>query len=345
MTRILGQDDALAQLRAAMDGGALHHAWLIAGPEGTGKGSFARIAALRMLAEAIDGDGLPPGFAVPPQHPAAALFAAGSHPDFRLLERLPADKKERGLPRAEWPADIKLARNIAIDQVRDLIAGFAMVPSLSRRRVVIVDAIDDLERNAANALLKSLEEPPAGTVFLLVSHAPGRLLPTIRSRCRLLRFQALEVATIGQLLDMLLPEASPAERTALTEVGQGSIGRALRFAGLDIAAIDARLVAIARSGDFDNAERIALGRLVSGKAAQPRYEAFLARVPSFVAANARERSGSALAEAIGAWEAARQLAAAALPMNLEAATVAFEMGGIVARLAPSAPLQKPGAMR
>ncbi|RHW16527.1 DNA polymerase III subunit delta' [Sphingomonas gilva] len=333
MTIIRGQDTALAQFRAAMDSGALHHAWLIAGPEGSGKGTFARIAALRMLAEAQDADGLPRGFQTPSSHPAAHLFAAGSHPDYRLLDRLPADAKERARPRAEWDPEGKLARNVSIDQVRALQPLFATAPSLSRRRVVVIDSIDDLERAAANALLKNLEEPPQGTVFLLVSHAPGRLLPTIRSRCRLLRFAALDDDAMAAALRAHDPSLPDDRIAALIKAGEGSVGRALHMAGLDLAAIDAVLADIARSGDPTNAQRIALGRAVSGKAAQPRYEAMLDRAPGFIAREARSRRGQPLAEAIAAWEAARALAASALPLNLDPATVAFEMGGHVARLA------------
>jgi DNA polymerase-3 subunit delta' len=330
---IFGQDDALAQFRAALDSGALHHAWLIAGPEGTGKGSFARQAALRMLAEAQDADGLPPGFAVPTSHPAAHYFAAGSHPDYRLLDRLPADAKERTKPRGEWDPEGKLARNISIDQVRSLQPLFATAPSMSQRRVVVIDAIDDLERAAANALLKNLEEPPQGTIFLLVSHAPGRLLPTIRSRCRLLRFAALTDVAMAAALRANDPSLSDDKIAALVKAGEGSVGNALHMAGLDLGAIDDMLTAIARDGDPTNARRIALGKAVSGKAAQPRYEAMLDRVPSYIAREARARRGQPLADAIAAWEAARTLAASALPLNLDPATVAFEMGGHVARLA------------
>jgi DNA polymerase-3 subunit delta' len=105
------------------------------------------------------------------------------------------------------------------------------------------------------------------------------------------------------------------------------------MAGLDLAAIDTLLADIARNGDPTNIQRIALGRAVSGKAAQPRYEAMLDRVPSYIAREARSRRGQQLAKAIAAWEAARALAASALPLNLDPATVAFEMGGHVARLA------------
>lgn len=330
---IHGQDDAQAQFRAALDLGTLHHAWLIAGPEGTGKASFARMAALRMLAEALDADGLTPGFAVPPTHPAAHYFAAGSHPDFRLLDRLPADVKERAKPRAEWDPDAPLSRNIAIEQVRLLQALFATAPSLSRRRVVLIDAIDDLERPAANALLKSLEEPPQGTIFLLVSHAPGRLLPTIRSRCRLLRFVALDDDAMAAAIRQHDDTLSQPKIDELVKVGDGSVGRALRLASQDIGRIEDMLGTIARDGDPTNAGRLALGKAVSGKAARPRYEAMLQRVPSFIAAQAKGRRGAALAEAIAAWEAARDLAAGALPLSLDPATVAFEMGGHVARLA------------
>jgi DNA polymerase-3 subunit delta' len=330
---IFGQDDALAQFRAALDSGALHHAWLIAGPEGTGKGSFARIAALRMLAEAQDADGLPPGFKVPPNHPAAHLMSAWSHPDYRLLDRLPLKKEDKAKPRIDWEPDEKLSRNISIDQVRALQALFATAPSMSQRRVVVIDAAEDLERPAANALLKNLEEPPHGTIFLLVSHAPGRLPPTIRSRCRLLRFAALSDDAMTAALRANDTSLSGDKIAALVKAGEGSVGNALHMAGLDLGAIDDMLAAIARDGDPTNQRRIALGKAVSGKAAQQRYEAMLDRVPGYIAREARTRRGQPLADAISAWEAARTLASSALPLNLDPATVAFEMGGYVARLA------------
>ena len=314
---IFGQDDALAQFRAALDSGALHHAWLIAGPEGTGKGSFARMAALRMLAEAQDADGLPPGFAVPPSHPAAHYFAAGSHPDYRLLDRLPADARNAPSRAANGIRRASSRATSSIDQVRALQPLFATDASMSRRRVVVIDAIDDLERAAANALLKNLEEPPQGTIFLLVSHAPGRLLPTIRSRCRLLRFAALDDDAMASALRGGDPSWPADKIAALVRAGEGSVGRALHMAGLDLAAIDIMLADIARNGDPTNAQRIALGRAVSGKAAQPRYEAMLDRVPSYIAARSPQPSRPALAEAIAAWEAARALAASALPLNLD----------------------------
>lgn len=322
MTSLLGHDAQSAALMEAARSDRLHHAWLLAGPKGLGKASFARASALRLLAEAAgpapDGSGID----VSEDHPIAHLFAAGSHPDFRLLERLPRD------------ASGDLARSVTIAQVRGLQSLFATTPSLSPRRVVMIDAIDDLERAAANALLKNLEEPPTGTVFLLVSHAPGRLLPTIRSRCRLLRFKPLDDAAMAAVLRAQLPDTDEAEIQALVRAGEGAPGHALRFAGLDVAAIEAALEELARSGDPTNSTRSALAKSLALKAAQPRYEAFLERAPAFVADVARRRSGIALAEAIELWERARDLAASAVGLSLDPQSVAFELGGIVAGLAP-----------
>jgi len=171
VTPLYGHEDAVAAFRAALDSKRLHHAWLLAGPEGVGKALFADKAALRVLAEGAGPPVDAPGLDVPDDHPVAKLAAAGSHPDLMRLERL---TKEGGT---------ELARSITVEQVRGLHRLFATTTSLSPRRAVVIDAIDDLERNAANALLKNLEEPPPDTIFLLVSHSPERLLPTIRSCC------------------------------------------------------------------------------------------------------------------------------------------------------------------
>lgn len=325
MPPLIGNESAHEALAAAMASGALHHAWLLAGPEGVGKGRFARLAARRVLAEAAEADGLPPGFDLPEHSRTAQLFAAHSHPDYRELMRLPkdADKPEQGL-----------ARSIPVAQVRQLIASFTTKPSLSRRRVVVIDTIDDFERpGAANALLKVLEEPPEGTVFLLVSHSPGRLLPTIRSRCQLLRFDPLTDAQVASVLRAELPDATASEIEALVRAGEGSPGRALGFAGLDLAALEADMDAIARTGDPSNAIRSRLAKLLGAKAAQPRYEAFLDRAPSFIADRARALTGEALRAALDAYSAARELGAAALGLSLDASATVFEMSGLIARLA------------
>lgn len=314
MSRVRGNAAAQALFRSAMDGGTLHHAWLLTGPQGIGKSTFAREAAISLLSEAARD----PGGAR-----TRALIEAGSHPDFRMLERLSKDGKP----------DAELARSITISQVRSLNPLFATTPSLSSRRVILIDAVDDLERSGANALLKNLEEPPAGTIFLLISHAPGRLLPTIRSRCRLLRFEPLDREEMAAALDVLLPEATSDERDTLIRVGMGSPGRALRFAGLGLEKIDEALQRIARDGDRNNAERVRLMRALSLKAAQPRYEAFLDRVPTFLAEQAPYRSGQALRTALDAYDDARRIASSARALSLDAGGTVFELAGVVARLA------------
>lgn len=333
MTARLGQASQERAFLDALEAGRLHHAWLLAGPKGVGKASFAKAAALRLLAEAA---GPPPGGAglhVSDEHRIAKLFAADSHPDYKLVERLPKDAKVLEIPRAERSGSEELARSIKIEQVRELDRLLSMAPGLSDRRAIVIDAVDDLERGGANALLKSLEEPPPGTTFFLVSHAPGRLLPTIRSRCRMMRFQALGEPEMLTVLRRELPEADEAELAALVRAGQGAPGQALRFAGLDIAGLDAALEELARTGDPSNAVRVKLARELSVKAAQPRYEAFLERAPAYIAAQAQSMSGAALEAAIGTWERARDLAASAIGLSLDPQATVFQLAGHVAALA------------
>lgn len=321
MSHLIGQEAQVQAFLAANAGARMHHGWILAGPRGLGKASFAWAAATRLLAEAAGPSPGGEGLFVPERHPIRSLVEAGTHPDFMYLARL-----ER-----ETTGD--LARNIGVDQVRSLQRLFSNAPSLSSRRVIIIDAADDLERSAANALLKNLEEPPPGTLFMLVSHAPGRLLPTIRSRCRILRFSPLDAGQMKEVLRKNLPDAGEQEIAALIKAGEGSPGRALSFAGLDLGGIENGLTAIARDGDPSNKQRLALARALSPKAARARYEAFLDRVPAFIAARGKANSTDALPAAIRSWEQARQLAASAIPLSLDPATVVFEMCGYVAETA------------
>jgi DNA polymerase-3 subunit delta' len=319
---IYGHHDAVAALREAASSNRLHHAWLLAGPQGIGKATFADAAALWLLAKAAGPDFGGEGLRVPEGHRVASLIDAGSHPDFKRLARLAKDKSE------------DLARSITVDQVRGLQPLFATTPSLSPRRVVVIDAIDDMERNAANALLKNLEEPPAGTVFLLVSHAPGRLLPTIRSRCRMMRFGPLNEADTRAVLREALPEADTREIDDLVRVAEGAPGNALRFAGLDIGGLDAAIEKLAVHGDPGNALRVALAKTLALKAAQARYEAFLERAPSRIAAAARERAPAALGDTVALWRQARDIADRAVHQSADPQMTVFEIAGLVAKLAP-----------
>jgi DNA polymerase-3 subunit delta' len=319
---IVGHDEAVDAFLDAARSGRMHHAWLLAGPQGVGKASFALAAARWLLADAA-GPAVPKDrLDVPDDHPIVSLLEAGSHPDFKLLQRLPK------------PSSEELARSITVDQVRSLQPLFATTPSLSPRRVVVIDAIDDMERGGANALLKNLEEPPAGTIFLLVSHAPGRLLPTIRSRCRLLRFGPLQDEAVRVVLRRALPEADPGEIDSLVRISGGSPGYAIRFAGLDISGLDAAIEKLALHGDATNALRTALGRTLGLKSAQERYTAFLERAPSRIAAEAR-RGRPDMNEAVALWRQARDIADRAVRQSLDPNMTVVEIAGLVAKLAPS----------
>ena len=317
---IAGQDRAVEQFLSAWRSRRLHHAWLLAGPKGVGKATFAKAAATRVLAEAagpaVDLDGLE----TPPEHPIARFLAAGSHPDFRLLERL------------ERPTG-GLARNISVDQVRSLGDLLAVTPSLSPWRAIVIDAADDLEPSAANALLKMLEEPPANTLFFLVSHAPGRLLPTIRSRCRRVDLGRLDDDTMTSLLSHSLPNESPAEIARIATFAQGSIGRAVDISALDLAPLEQEAQLIIREGDADNARRSKLAGALGGKAAAERYAAFLELVPGLLAREAVDLSGEARGRALDAYARARETVALAPRLSLDPAATVFQLGRILASVA------------
>jgi DNA polymerase III subunit delta' len=320
---LYGQDRAVGAFTAAKDSGALHHAWLLAGPRGVGKASFANMAALRVLADAAGPSVEQPGIDTPAQHPTARLFAAGSHPDFRRLQREPNEKGD-------------LRRNITIAQVRKLGELFAVSPSMSNWRAVVIDSVDDLEPGGANALLKMLEEPPVNSIFFLVSHAPGRLLPTIRSRCRRLDFAALDEAAMTSALGEALPDASEEERARLISLSGGSVSTAMAFAELDLAPLEEDALAIMRDGDPRNVRRFKLASALALKAAAPRYAAFLELAPALIAREARQKQGSARLRALDAYARARETAAIAPRLSLDPAATTFQMGNILASVAGNA---------
>jgi DNA polymerase III subunit delta' len=330
MTIIRGHDAQIAAFLTAMRGERPPHGWLLAGQQGIGKASLARQFARRLLAEAADPTLTDADLMLPDSHPTARLADAHSHPDLLIIDRLPKDMKAvRDLDPREWPDTLERARSISIDQVRGMAAACTMKPSLSSRRIVIFDAVDDLERGGANALLKTLEEPPAGTIFLLVSHAPGRLLPTIRSRCRLLRFQPLADDVMASVLG-----PGTAEQAAIIADAQGSPGRAKALMGLKLDALRDAVARIAATGDPNNIIRVDLATSLSSKAAHARFEAFLTLAPRFLADHARTQSGVALEQSLKAWEEVRDLAGHAIPGSLDPFATTMALAGIVATLAP-----------
>ena len=332
---LIGHAEQAATFRGAVTSGQLHHAWLLAGPQGIGKATFAQAAATWLLARAagpaagVDGN----SFAVAPQHPTARLIAAGSHLDFRVVERV-VNPNVR-------PAEAKLRSEIAIDQIvrRDgskfeppLAECLRTTPALSDWRVVMIDSLDEMNRNASNALLKFLEEPPPGTLFLCISHSPGRLLPTIRSRCRTLRFRPLADRDVDAVITTERPELDAAARQALVGIADGAPGRALRLADAGIDATERALTALAAGGD-GTGQALALARSLAGRTATARYEAFLELVPAQLAAAAKQRRGARLGHAVGLWEQANALASGAVPLSLDPQAVAFELATLVSRLA------------
>ncbi|QTD56228.1 AAA family ATPase [Parasphingorhabdus cellanae] len=338
MTSFLGHDKALRIFRQSFDKGTLHHAWILAGSKGIGKAGFAKQAAQFLL----DSDSTANGkdFNLDNMSQSAQLLAAGSHPDFRLVQRGGKTDKEEKKAREEGLESLEeheLKRNISIAQIRNLQSLFATQASISRYRVVIIDAIDDLERGGANALLKNLEEPPKDTVFLLVSHTPERLLPTIRSRCQILRFDPLDDDQMRQALSALAPKLDQPELNALIAAGEGAPGKSLQYIDAGLAELESFARDIMRTGDKDNQIKNDLARKLSLKAATPRYHAFLSRAPSLIAQHIKAEginsSDTLSGKAIDTWREASNLAAMAIPKALDNQAVIFRLGSLMGALA------------
>lgn len=314
---MIGHDEQLADFKTAFSSSRPHHAWLLTGPQGLGKALFAEQAAIWLLA------GQPPGtgFDAGAETAAASLVAAGSHPEFRRLVRTEDDKG-------------KLRASIRVDEVRALQPLFRQTPSIADWRVVIIDSADEMNLQSSNALLKNLEEPPQQTLFFLISHMPGRLLPTIRSRCRTLRFKRLSDSEVDRVLDAAAPDLDDADRATLVRIAEGAPGRALRFAESGIAALEEQLAELAATpAAAAPAKAQALAKSLAGKANTQRYEAFLELAPAMIAAAARQRRGPALVRALADWEAASSLAGGAVALSLDPQSVAFDIAGKVAGLA------------
>lgn len=329
MTRWRGHDREIAELIAAQTSGRLHHGWIFAGPQGVGKAGIARDFAKRLLVSGAGG-AVPADVLTPrADDPAVTLFDAGAHPDFMSLERLERDDRKG--------ESSGLARNISIAQVRGLSRLLNSAPSMGTRRVILIDSADDLETGAANALLKSLEEPPAGAIFLLIAHTPGRLLPTIRSRCRMLRFQPLDDGAMAQVLAEAVPDLPAEERAALGRVALGSPGQALASRALALPDLEQALERIAAGDRRTESERARLVQALSPIAARPRLEAFVEMVPRFIAARTRDARGRALGSGLAAYEEAQRLGAGAVtPLQLEPGALVHMLCDIVAGLAHGA---------
>ncbi|MDI3338547.1 DNA polymerase III subunit delta' [Defluviimonas aestuarii] len=225
--RLIGQDTAQATFLDAYDSGRLHHAWLLTGPRGVGKATLAwRIARFLLATPEDDGGGL---FGDPTPAPAS-LDIASDHP---VARRIHAGSEPRLFPlRRAWDDDKKRLKTvITVDEVRRMKSFLHLSATDGGRRAVIVDPADEMNTAAANALLKMLEEPPHGVTFLLISHQPSRLLPTIRSRCRELRLTTLNPDALTEA--MTAAGADAGNGAALATLAGGSVGEAIRLTNLD----------------------------------------------------------------------------------------------------------------
>ena len=329
MTLWRGHDAQIEELIAAPDSGRMHHGWIFAGPQGVGKAGIATDFAKRLLVSGTDRPVPRDRLAPDDGDLAVKLMEAGAHPDFVRLERLEKDDKK-----GEGGA---LARNISVDQVRSLARLLNNAPSMGSRRVILIDSADDLETGAANALLKNLEEPPAGAVFLLIAHAPGRLLPTIRSRCRMLRFHPLDEQDMALAMADAAPDLPPGERIAIAKSARGSPGQALAIRTLDLPGLEQSLVLIAAGDRKAEIERARLAQSLSPVSARPRLEAFVDLVPRFIAERTRDRHGRALADGLAAYEEARRLSAGAItPLQLEPGALVYRLCETIAGLTAEA---------
>jgi DNA polymerase III subunit delta' len=274
-TTLLGHETAERTFVAALQSGRMPHAWLITGPKGVGKATLAfRMARALLGAPASAGDAADDGmtglFGDAPKPVAvldmvadAAVFrrvAELTHSDFRLLRRSLTDKG-------------KLRGEIVIEDVRAAIDFLRLTPAEGAWRVLIVDSADDLNRSAANALLKILEEPRPRTVIVLVSHAPGRLLPTIRSRCRRLALAPLPEAAMSAALQERVPDLAGDDRALITTLAEGSLGQALTLIESDALSLFREITALlVRWPRIDTATLHKLADKVTARGGERNFE-------------------------------------------------------------------------
>ncbi|MGF1461863.1 MAG: DNA polymerase III subunit delta' [Maricaulaceae bacterium] len=313
-----GHEDAERAFEAAYRAGRLHHAWLITGPQGIGKATLAYRMARRVLgARSAPEHGV---LGADPQDAVSRRIAAQGHGDLVVLRR-PWDAA-KGRARTEIP----------VDAVRNAIKLFTQKAAEGGWRVAIVDAADDLNPNAANGLLKALEEPPPFGLFLLVSHAPGRLLPTIRSRCRVLRLTAPGIDIAARVA---LAQGAGSEDAArrLADIAKGSPGRAAALAANDgdtLAAAAAEVANPHASTDPTALRRLA--QSLAGKDAEARRGLFFELLRQQLADQARAGAGEgarAVDALAGVWEALGALQARADGLYLDPKQTVLEAAALV----------------
>lgn len=319
--RLVGHRSAGTALAAAHRAGRLPQGVILAGRSGTGKATFGFHLA-RHLLRSPDGASAPDGFA--PADPVSSLFrqvASGAHPSVLHLTR-PFNEKTKTFKTV-----------IAVDEVRRIGRFLSHTAHDGGYRVVIVDPADDMNVQAANALLKNLEEPPSKTLFLLITHALGRLLPTLRSRCQIMKLSPLGPDELAEALQGLVPNAPAATdaRAELHRRASGSVRQAillLEHGGLEITSA---LEALTASARFDPVEAHRIAEAVGARGREVPFEIMKAHVLDTYAAAAAEAAVSgqlgAASRLSEAWAAARRAADDAAAFNLDRKQQALELLG------------------
>jgi DNA polymerase-3 subunit delta' len=260
--------------------GRLHHAWLLTGPEGVGKAGFAYRAARRLLGAKPESAFGPLGAA--PDDPVCRMIAAQSHPDLLVLERAAGETARKVIP---------------VDEARRLPEFFAKAPALGAYRVAIIDGVDDLNANGANAVLKTLEEPSGRGVLLLLSHAPGRLLPTIRSRCRTLAFRRWTDQAVAAVLTRQA-DVDGADATRIAAMADGSPGRALALLQAEAIELDRMAQAMVEDpSTMADSALMSMAESFRGGEGAERFALCLNRLSAAV----RRRANQAEAPAAARW--------------------------------------------
>jgi DNA polymerase III subunit delta' len=326
-TALSGHREAELALLSAYRSGRIPHAWLIGGAQGIGKATLAYRMARFVLAHR---DPLTAELQhaetlwVDPSDPVARHVAAGAHGGLLTLERSLNDK---GVKRTV----------ITVDETRETISFFGSTAAVEGWRVCIVDTVDELNPNAANALLKILEEPPRQSLFLLVSHAPARVLPTIQSRCRKLPLRALAVDDVIRAAAQAASKAidDPALVEA-AEAAEGSVARALTLLGGDALRLHQRTAALlATLPRVDPRELHALGEALGGSD-RVALATFIDSVDRWVSERLRADDANAnanlprLARLAEVWEKINRTARDTADYNLERKPLVFSVFGLLA---------------
>ena len=312
--RFIGHAGAEAEMLASYRDGRLAHAWLIGGPEGVGKATLAWRFARFLLANPDPGAKSvlnARDLSVDRDQPAARHLAALAHPDFALVRR-------------EWrPATKSFASEIGVDAVRAAMQIFQLSAAFGGWRIAIIDCAEDLNRSSANALLKIVEEPPARSLLLIVSHRPGQVPPTIRSRCRRLRLEPLSERDIVEILGTLGPpwvEADPATLAEAASRAEGSVREALLRLSADMEGIGALIdQTVAGLPNPDPRAAARLAEALSARGSEEGFQAFHRRLWDWLARYALETASSpARVDELGAlWDRVRLAARETETLNLD----------------------------